>query len=109
MKRIQFDEEEAAILTYYFIKSVNDEIPRETAIQFASEKLRSRAERKGITIDSSFRSIAGIRLQMLSLEGAFFGGDSKVYEPTRLFTKIANMFNYHKEDFNKLLNQALSK
>lgn len=104
-KRILFNKFEAAILLDYYIKCNDGKISKETAIETVSKKLRKIAENRGIKIDNNFRTFAGIKFQMMSMESAY-KGFTIVKPASKLFSETVKMFIENRNQFNDILKQA---
>ena len=67
-KRVVWNEHEAALLVDTFEKVREGVVSRDKAIVNLSKRLRNRMVLDGIVINEKYRNVAGMDLQLLSLE-----------------------------------------
>ena len=104
--RIPWDVEEAVLMLDVLLKSLDGKLARKEAIHQVSEKLRRRAVNRGITIDDIFRNENGITFQMSALEAAYTGMNTKLKQPTKLFTETVNLYRNQRELYERILKEA---
>ena len=78
MNRIPWDEYEAAVLLQTLLDVRDKRISRSQAISETSQKLRTMAHNRGITVDEIFRNKSGITLRLAELESVFAQKPSKL-------------------------------
>jgi hypothetical protein len=106
--RIQWDQEETAILLDAFLQADEGSLSRKEAIQMASVELRDRAKKSGIDVDDKFRNINGITLQMSVLEYIYTNGNRGLKKPVipKLFRDVVELYRSDKPAYLKLLQGA---
>ena len=104
--RIPWDVEEAVLMLDVLLKSLDGKLARKEAIHQVSEKLRRRAVNRGIEIDDIFRNENGITFQMSALEAAYTGMNTKLKQPTKLFTETVNLYRNQRELYERILKEA---
>ena len=105
--QLPFDKYEQAKLveTYMVLK---DEPPAlwSTYIKYLSETLRGYAQSRGITIDKKYRNVAGIRLQISSLDYIFTHGKRGIKSGGRWMHDILALYRNDQTKFTRLLADA---
>ena len=104
--RIPWDVEEAVLMLDVLLKSLDGKLARKEAIHQVSEQLRRRAVNRGIEMDDIFRNENGITFQMSALEAAYTGMNTKLKQPTKLFTETVNLYRNQRELYERILKEA---
>lgn len=107
--RIPWDDCEAAYLLFELIRVLNNEIPRNKAIQLVSDTLRRRALQRGLEIDDVFRNTNGITLQMSIMEYIYTEGKQGLKKPSmpKLFQNVVDLYRFKKSSFERLVKEAI--
>lgn len=103
-KNTPFTEHEAVLLFDAYLSAVEGKRSRQEAIKFCSEELRNMAKNMGIHVDDSYRSIAGISLQMKRMDSAFQGDGE--FDSTKLFRRIVSLYRENRKSYDELLEEA---
>lgn len=106
IKRAAFSVYEAAILLEACLKVNEGSLSKSRAASDVSTKLRSMAVNRGITIDKSYRSKAGISSQMDKMMAALEGDFSGPYIP-KLFRSTTRQYLESRDSYEKTLEKAL--
>ena len=64
MRQPNWDKYEAALLIEAYFKIKQNATPRKTVIAELSAELRSRAEKRGITVDDTYRKSYSVRIYL---------------------------------------------
>lgn len=110
MKRIIWDEEEAALLvdTYRRIEAMPSQ--KNELLHQLSDVLRKRAISKGLEIDERFRNFNGMKLQYELLRYLMTDGEQGLSENVaKTIAEVAELYRSEPEKFNKILRKALIK
>lgn len=105
-KRVPFDEYEAAILLDGYLKVADGRCSRNDAVADVSKSLRNIAAHRGLEIDKSYRSEAGIRSQMDRMQAALEGDYSGPHIP-KLFCETVERYLEANDSYKETLNRAL--
>ena len=110
MKRIIWDEEEAALLvdTYRRIEATPSQ--KNELLHQLSDVLRKRAISKGLEIDERFRNFNGMKLQYELLRYLMTDGEQGLSENVaKTIAEMAEIYRSEPEKFNKILRKTLIK
>ena len=108
MRQKPWDEYESIVLLEAYIRVYKGFSDRKKMIAYVSETLRGFAIHNGEEIDDVYRNIAGITFQMYSMESAY--QERTINKPaTKLFTEIAELRKYNRNDYNVLLAETKQK
>ena len=110
MKRIIWDEEEAALLvdTYRRIEATPSQ--KNELLHQLSDVLRKRAISKGLEIDERFRNFNGMKLQYELLRYLMTDGEQGLSENVaKTIAEVAELYRSEPEKFNKILRKTLIK
>lgn len=110
MKRIIWDEEEAALLvdTYRRIEAAPSQ--KNELLHQLSDVLRKRAISKGLEIDERFRNFNGMKFQYELLRYLMTDGEQGLSENVaKTIAEVAELYRSEPEKFNKILRKALIK
>lgn len=101
-----FSNHEAVILlNRYLALSQRGLSKKQIAVQ-VSKELRQMAVHRGKNIDESYRSIAGIMGQLISMECAFTNIQKKSVTVPYLFTQVVGLYTNDRDQYDKLLHEA---
>lgn len=106
MRQPSWDKYEAALLIEAYCKIKNNATPRKTVIAELSAELRSRAEKRGITVDDTYRNENGISMRLGELDFLFLGDGVGLKNTSDLFRQMVQMYENDKAEFQKLLMEA---
>lgn len=107
-KRVVWNEHETALLVDTFEKVRNGVISRDKAILNLSKRLRNRMALDGIAINERYRNVAGMDLQLLSLERSV-DSNGDLVENNKLsqtFRTIYLLSKNERETYNIILSDA---
>lgn len=107
MKRIKWDEYEVALLVYYYCKIQDREISFEAATIELSERLRRKAVRKGLEIDSIYRNTNGMSMKLGNMQYLFTNGEKGLNCNSHMDREIYELYMNNKEKYQQLLKKAL--
>lgn len=110
MKRVIWDEEEAALLvdTYRRIQATPSQ--KNELLHQLSDVLRKRAVSKGLEINERFRNFNGMKLQYELLRYLMTDGEQGLSENiAKTIAEVAELYRSEPEKFNKILRKALIK
>ncbi len=105
--RIKWDEYEVALLVYYYCKIQDREISFEAATIELSEKLRRKAIRKGLEIDSVYRNTNGISMKLGNMQYLFTKGEKGFDSYSQMDKEIYELYKNDNEKYKQLLKKAL--
>lgn len=101
-----FSNYEAVILLNRYLELSKRGLSRKQISVQVSKELRQMAINSGRNIDKSYRSIAGISGQLISMESAFTGTQKKRITVPYLFTQIVDLYNNNRQQYDELLHDA---
>lgn len=107
-KKVVWNEHETALLVDTFEKVRDGVISRENAIVNLSKRLRNRMILDGIAINEKYRNVAGMDLQLLSLEKSI-DSNGNIIENNQLsktFRAIYLLSKNERETYNTILSEA---
>lgn len=104
--RIPWDKYETAILIDSSLKVINNIIDREVATQDISEKLRRKALKAGISIDSVYRNKNGISMQMNTVISLLKKESPSLYNVSKMFYDMVDMYHSEYDKFSRILKEA---
>lgn len=104
--RVPWDKEEVALLIDAYIRVKNKEISRQEAVAEVSKLLRNRATASGLEIDSVFRNINGISMQMTIIGGLIDEKPSSLHSASKLFLEITDLYKTNRVKFDEILMKA---
>lgn len=110
MKRVIWDEEEAALLvdTYRRIQATPSQ--KNELLHQLSDVLRKRAVSKGLEINERFRNFNGMKLQYELLRYLMTDGEQGLSENiAKTIAEVAELYRSEPEKFNKILRKTLIK
>lgn len=110
MKRVIWDEEEAALLvdTYRRIQATPSQ--KNELLHQLSDVLRKRAVSKGLEINERFRNFNGMKLQYELLRYLMTDGEQGLSENiAKTIAEVAELYRSEPEKFNKILRKVLIK
>lgn len=110
MKRVIWDEEEAALLvdTYRRIQATPSQ--KNELLHQLSDVLRKRAVSKGLEINERFRNFNGMKLQYELLRYLMTDGEQGLSENiAKTIAEVAELYRSEPEKFNKILRETLIK
>ena len=107
-KRVVWNEHEAALLVDTFEKVRDGVFSRDKAIVNLSKRLRNRMVLDGIVINEKYRNVAGMDLQLLSLERSVdsYGCLVENNHLSHTFCKIYLLSRNDREAYNAMLSDA---
>lgn len=107
-KRVVWNEHEAALLVDTFEKVRDGVVSRDKAIVNLSKRLRNRMVLDGIVINEKYRNVAGMDLQLLSLERSVdsYGCLVENNHLSHTFCKIYLLSRKDREAYNAMLSDA---
>lgn len=107
-KRVVWNEHEAALLVDTFEKVRAGVVSRDKAIVNLSKRLRNRMVLDGIAINEKYRNVAGMDLQLLSLERSVdsYGGLIENNHLSHTFCKIYLLSRNDRETYHAMLSDA---
>lgn len=107
-KRVVWNEHEAALLVDTFEKVRDGVVSRDKAIVNLSKRLRNRMVLDGIVINEKYRNVAGMDLQLLSLERSVdsYGCLVENNHLSHTFCKIYLLSRNDREAYNAMLSDA---
>ena len=106
MKRIIWDEEEAALLvdTYRRIEATPSQ--KNELLHQLSDVLRKRAISKGLEIDERFRNFNGMKLQYELLRYLMTDGEQGLSENVaKTIAEVADFYRFEPENFVYILHR----
>ena len=107
-ERVVWNEHEAALLVDTFEKVRDGVVSRDKAIVNLSKRLRNRMVLDGIVINEKYRNVAGMDLQLLSLERSVdsYGCLVENNHLSHTFCKIYLLSRNDREAYNAMLSDA---
>ena len=105
--RIKWDEYEVALLVHYYCKIQEGLISFDTAKAELSERLRRKAERKGLVIDNIYRNQNGMSMKLGNMKYLFTEGQKGFNCYSKMDKEIYELYKNDKEKYQQLLNKAL--
>ena len=107
-KRVVWNEHEAALLVDTFEKVRDGVVSRDKAIVNLSKRLRNRMVLDGIVINEKYRNVAGMDLQLLSLERSVdsYGCLVENNHLSHTFCKIYLLSRNDREAYHAMLSDA---
>lgn len=107
-KRIVWNEYETALLVDTFEKVRDGVVSRDKAIVNLSKRLRNRMVLDGIAINEKYRNVAGMDLQLLSLERSVDNNGNLVENNklSQVFRAIYLLSKNERETYNAILSDA---
>lgn len=107
-KRVVWNEHEAVLLVDTFEKVRDGVVSRDKAIVNLSKRLRNRMVLDGIVINEKYRNVAGMDLQLLSLERSVdsYGCLVENNHLSHTFCKIYLLSRNDREAYNAMLSDA---
>lgn len=107
-KRVVWNEHEAALLVDTFEKVRDGVVSRDKAIVNLSKRLRNRMVLDGIAINEKYRNVAGMDLQLLSLERSVDNNGNLVENNklSQIFRAIYLLSKNERETYNAILSDA---
>ena len=110
MKRIIWDEEEAALLVDTYRRIEVTPSQKNKLLHQLSDVLRKRAISKGLEIDERFRNFNGMKFQYELLRYLMTDGEQGLSENVaKTIAEVAELYRSEPEKFNKILRKALIK
>lgn len=108
LKRVVWNEHEAALLVDTFEKVRNGAVFRDKALVDLSKRLRNRMALDGIAINERYRNVAGMDLQLLSLERSVDSNGNLVdnNKLSQIFRTIYLLSKNERETYNAILSDA---
>ena len=105
MKRVIWDEEEAALLvdTYRRIEATPSQ--KSELLHQLSDVLRKRAVSKGLEIDERFRNFNGMKFQYNLLRYLMTDGGQGLPGAAKTIAEMAEIYRSEPEKFEKILNR----
>ena len=105
MKRVIWDEEEAALLvdTYRRIEATPSQ--KSELLHQLSDVLRKRAVSKGLEIDERFRNFNGMKFQYDFLRYLMTDGEQGNPSAAKTIAEMAEIYRSEPEKFEKILNR----
>lgn len=101
-----WDQYEAAVLLAAYLDVQAGKLSRQDAIKRVSVALRRRAALMGYEVDDRFRNIAGITMQMRSMEFCATYGKHGLSNPSALFQETVRLYRTDREKYRKLLMEV---
>lgn len=108
VRRKPFDLQEAVILLDVYISYIEKGASNIEASEVASYRLRSLALSRGMNIDISFRSVAGIQNRLRSIGHIFNGEESTSTQGSQVFREAVYLYNNDFEHYGELLRGDLN-
>lgn len=107
-KRVVWNEHEAVLLVDTFEKVRGGAVSRDKAIVNLSKRLRNRMVLDGIAINEKYRNVAGMDLQLLSLERSIDNNGCLIENNhlSQTFCKIYLLSRNDRETYNVMLSDA---
>ena len=107
-KRVVWNEHEAVLLVDTYEKVRNGVVFRDKALVDLSKRLRNRMALDGIAINERYRNVAGMNLQLLSLERSIDSNGNLVENNklSQIFRTIYLLSKNERETYNALLSDA---
>ncbi|MDH6344121.1 hypothetical protein M2480_002563 [Parabacteroides sp. PFB2-12] len=107
-KRVVWNEHEAALLVDTFEKVRNGVASRDKAIIYLSKRLRNRMVLDGIAINEKYRNVAGMDLQLLTLERSVDSNGDLVEDNklSQTFRIIYLLSKNSRDVYNAILSEA---
>ena len=104
-KRVVWNEHEAVLLVDTYEKVRNGVVFRDKALVDLSKRLRNRMALDGIAINERYRNVAGMNLQLLSLERSIDSNGNLVENNklSQIFRTIYLLSKNERETYNALL------
>lgn len=98
-ERIPFYLDEAIILLDAYLSYSKSGISKSSVAEGVSQKLRSLAISKNISINNAFRSPAGIQGRLRSIGAVYEGSESCAVQSTRVFVEAVNLYKNNPREF----------
>ena len=108
MRQKTWDKYEVALLLNYCLKVEEGLMSRRDAVAYVSETLRKRATKQGIKIDSVFRNINGISMQMSSIRNCYFGKENGL-TVSKLFREIVTLYKENRKAFDQIMQESFEE
>lgn len=105
-ERIPFNLDEAIILLDAYLSSSKGDISKMAVAEEVSQKLRSLAISKNISINDAFRSPAGIQGRLRSIGAVYEGSESCAVQSTKVFAEAVNLYKNNFREFQTLLRKT---
>lgn len=105
-KRITWNEYEIALLVNLYDLVQSGNVSRAVAIRKMSARLRGQLIRNGIDVNDKYRNVAGISLQLYSIDRYIKGKDSECQAISKTFEKIINLRANDIESYKRLLCES---
>ena len=106
MKRVIWDEEEAALLVDIYRRIEATPSQKSELLHQLSDVLRKRAVSKGMEIDERFRDFNGMKFQYDLLRYLMTDGEQgNPKKIAKTIAKIAEIYRSEPETFEKILNR----
>ncbi len=103
--RIRWDKYETSLLIDMFWKTEANPEQKEDMILNLSQALRKNAINKGYEIDYTFRNVTGIKMQLSSVEHAFFP-ERPGLKSNAGFDAMVKLYKENRNEFDKILEEA---
>ncbi len=104
--RKPFDIQEAVILLDVYLVEQGTHLKRTEAAKIASERLRSLAMRRGMTVSDSFRSPMGLQNRLRSIGGLYEGKESASAPGTEAFREAVALYKNNRLRYEQMLHDA---
>lgn len=107
--RIPWSLEEAVLLMdFYFKNGATFSIPNAEAERI-SNLLRIRAKKLNLSIDSTFRNVTGIKMQLGCIHSVVTNGKHGMPNASKLFYDTYDLYQKNNVQFNRILQQFYDK
>ena len=102
----QWNKFEAALLLEALLNVNNGYCPRKEAVINISNRLRRKAILDKLPISETYRNENGITLQLGAMEYVYTNGACGVKHASKLFYEIVEMYHFHPQEFESVLQYA---
>ncbi len=106
--KVNWSPYEVALLIFVLEKIKEGKIDRKSAAKKLSTKLRKFAEDKGLMIDSLYRNVPGVTLQMCKMEFLLTNGNVGLSGAGKNFQEMYEIYKRNLDEFNSILGQKAS-
>ena len=104
--RKPFDVQEAVILLDVYLDGQRNQLKRTETAKIASERLRSYAARRGMTVSDSFRSPMGLQNRLRCIGGLYEGKESASAPGTDVFKTAVALYKNNRKRYQQMLYEA---
>ena len=104
--RVTWNEYEAALIVEMFYKIKSGEVRKMEGASIVSERLRKYGIVQGINIDTKYRNINGILMQLNAIEYADSEGKKGLSSCSKLFMQMVALYKNQEEKFIDVLQKA---